>query len=434
MHVAAARAILAFAAGAAILLAASCGDAGATTGSEGVHRGAWHSVDVPRAGPVAVRGGTPEQRALLKQIIARLHPVALGSLTISAVTDKGVKPRPGDVQLTATRRRGLGSRGESRAGWEAWMIGGAFRDRSAALGLPRLLWMSDADGGERLQPPFVRGTRPFSGSLAALRATVQQAAATAGRVIAIRVGNPLGGTADVTLQTSRPIWFLRHGVDTIEAALRNQELDGALIDAYEQDGKHLGTWGYSNRLSSGLAGVWDRTLQTCASFTIGGGPLGVAPPLPCPSWKRPSADQPFRPLRIHGYESAGVHGTGALGFAIQNWNGHPATITGIRVSVQPAGARYTGALVRQPASRADLQAGELSPDHGPQPPLQPFTIQPGDWAFVQLDVAAPPCTAATRGKDLEIQLPFFITYRIDGDSHTLPDGSASLQVQMPKTC
>ena len=238
----------------------------------------------------------------------------------------------------------------------------------------------------------------------------------------------------MTLQTSRPIWFLRHGVNTIEAALRKQVLDGALIDVYERDGKHLGTWGYSNRLSSGLAGVWDRTLQTCASFTTGGAPFGVAPPLPCPSWKRPSADQPFRPLRISGYESAGVHGTGALGFAVQNWNRHPTTITAIRVSTQPAGASYTGALVRQPTSRADVQAGQLSPDHGPRPPLQPFTIQPGDWAFVQLDVAAPPCTPATRGKELQIQLPFSITYRIGGVSHTLRDGRASLQVQVSKTC
>jgi hypothetical protein len=433
MYVGAARTILAFVSGAAIILAGACGNTGAT-GSDGVHRGGWHSVDVLQAERVAISGGTAAQRALLKQIVARLHPVALASLTISAVTDKGAKPRPGDVQLAATRRTGLGSRGESRAGWEAWMIGGAFRDRSAALGLPRLLWLSEPDGGERIQPPFARGVRPFSGSLAALRAAAQQAVASAGRVIAIRVGDPLGGTVDVTLQTNRPIWFLRHGVDTVEAALRKQELDGALIDAYERDGKHLGTWGYSNRLSSGLAGVWDRALQTCASFTIGGAPFGVAPPLPCPSWKRPSADQPFRPLRVRGYESAGVHGTGALGFALQNWNGHPATITAIRVSPQPTGARYTGALVRQPASRADTQAGELSPDHGPRPPLQPFTIQPGDWAFVQLDVAAPPCTRATRGKDLQIQLPFSITYRIDGVSHTLRDGRASLQVQVSKTC
>src|SRR5205085_11300697 len=96
MQVGAARAILTFLAGAAIALAAACGNTGAT-GSDSMHGGGWHSVDVPQAAErVAIRGGTAAQRALLKQIVARLHPVALASLTISPVTDKGAKPRPGD--------------------------------------------------------------------------------------------------------------------------------------------------------------------------------------------------------------------------------------------------------------------------------------------------------------------------------------------------
>ena len=416
----------------AALLASACGHM-AADGSGGAGHTTWRPVTVSGPARVSIRGGSARQRALLGQIVYRMRPVALGSLTIAPVTDRGSKPRPGDVELTATPRKGFGTR-DSRPGWEAWMIGGAFRDRSATAGLPRLLWLSEPDGGERIQPANARGTRPFTGSLAGLKAAVHRAAARVGRVVSVRVGDPLGGTADVTLQTGRPIWFLRHGVNELESALRGWHLDGALIDAYEGNGKHLGSWGYSNRLSSGLAGVWDSTLRTCADFWIGGPFEGVAPQLPCPSSKRPSPDQPERPLRIHGYESAERHGTAGLGFALQNWNGHTATVTSISVSPEPAAAGYIGALVRRPANRADVQDGRLVPPYGPQPPLRPFDIAPGDWAFVQLDFAAPPCTASTKGEQLHVRVPFAVTYRLDGSAHTVREDSTSVDLRVPGTC
>lgn len=81
----------------------------------------------------AVAGGSAEQRALLGEIVEGIGPSALVSVTVTA-TDRG-------VELAAE----LGPDADLRGEWEAWLIAGAFRDRSHELGLPAVVGLAIGD-------------------------------------------------------------------------------------------------------------------------------------------------------------------------------------------------------------------------------------------------------------------------------------------------
>jgi hypothetical protein len=417
-------------------IAAACNDgAGAHVASIPQPRVRWATVRLPHPHAVAISGGTPAQRSVLRQIVAKMRPTQIRTLTIGPVPADWKPTSADQVQLTAGLPGDGPGHENSRGEWEAWMIGGAFRDRSAALGLPRLLVLSDPESSQRVSPPTGKQQGPPAPiDAAALRASVQRATGASGRVLAVRLGDPLGATADVTIQTDRPVSFLRSGLGRLETALRAAGLDGGFIDAYERSGKHLSSDGWSDRLSSGMGGTWDRRYETCVSQGLGG-PMTMAPPLPCPSDKRPAADAPKRPPRVLGYATGQSGGTVGLGFALQNGNGHPLTILSITPRL-PANTRfrYIGARIAQPPSRADASVAGLRPPYLPEPPFASFTIQPGDWAWVELHLAMPPCTAANRGGDINQRLQILFTYRLQGERLSHLDQAGTVGARMRKVC
>lgn len=417
-------------------IAAACNDgAGNHAARSPQPRVRWATVRLPGPHAVAISGGSPAQRSLLRQIVAKMRPTQIRTLTIGSVPADWKPTSPDQVQLTAGLPGDGHGHENSRGQWEAWMIGGAFRDRSLALGLPRLLVLSDPEGAQRVEPPTGKQRRrPAPIDVAALRAGVDRAAGASGHLLELRLGDPLGATAEVTIQTERPVSFLRSGLGRLETALRAAGLDGGFIDAFERDGTHLSSNGWSDRLSSGMGGTWDRRYETCISQGHGG-PMTMAPPLPCPSDKRPSPGAPRRPPRVLGFESGPRDGTVGLGFALQNGNGHPITILSITPELPPnARFRSTGARIAQPPNRADGSVAGLRPPYLPEPPFGPFTIQPGDWAFVELHLAMPPCTAADRGDDVNQRVPFLISYRLQGErlSHLEQRGSVGARIR--KVC
>jgi hypothetical protein len=436
----------------AVAVAAGCGQAagGSRTARPS---GSMRRIPLPAAHSPVIGGGSPAQRRLLGRIVRRTRPTQIRTLKIVPATKDWHPIRPGDVELLASEAPVPHGHDNSLGDWETWLVGGAFRDRSAALGLPRVVVVGYGSGAGRVtygtDPPPARAS-----GLAAFRRRVQAIASMSGaRVVAVRAGLPDGYSAAVTLQVANPVWFLRHRLSQLQLRLHRLRSDGTFIALYEADGRPLYVQGGSTRLQSGLAGMPDHRYASCVQFGFGG-PATLAPPLPCPSGWRPPPTTPPKRLALHGWESGGQAERGSaavgdrveylpgttigLGFVLENPNGRPVTVRAITPTVA-AGApiRYTGARIRIPRSRAKPgTAAELGQrPYPPEPRFAPFTIRPGDWAGINLHYAIRrACTAATAGGTITENRTLTVIYTMQGKTHTATYENTAFTITLPARC
>jgi hypothetical protein len=434
-----------------LAVAAGCGQASGSRSRPAPRQ--IRRIPVPAARRPTIRGGSAAERRLLARIVRATRPTQIRTLEIVPATKDWHPIRPGDVELIGSEAPVPHGQDNSLGDWETWLVGGAFRDRSAALGLPRVVVVGDGSSAGRVTGGSDPPPAPARG-LAAFRRRVQAIASESGaRVVDIRTGVPDGYAAAVTLQVSSPVWFLRHRLTQLQLRLHRLGSDGTFIALYEADGRPLYVEGGSTRLQSGVAGVSDHRFASCVQVGLGG-PLTMAPPLPCPSSRRPPPSTPPKRLVLHGWESGGEAERGSgpvgdrieylrgttigLGFVLQNLNGHPVTVRAITPAVG-AGApiRYTGARIRIPASRSKPgTAAELGPrPYTPEPPFAPFTIRPGDWAGVNLHYAiARACAPGTAGRTITENRTLTVTYTMQGTTHTAPYENTAFTITLPATC
>ena len=434
-----------------LALAAGCGQARSSGRAHPSH--SMRPVSLPATHSPVIRGGSPAQRRLLARIVRRTRPTQIRTLRIVPATKDWHPIRPGDVELLASEAPVPHGHDNSLGDWETWMVGGAFRDRSAALGLPRVVVVGYGSGAGRVTYGTHLPPAPASG-LAGFRRRVQTIAAKSGaRVLDVRAGAPDGYSAAVMLQVASPAWFLRHRLSQLQLRLHRLGSDGTFIALYEADGRPLYVQGGSTRLASGLAGIPDHRYASCVPIGFGGVPT-LAPPLPCPSGWRPPPTTPPRRLALHGWESGGEAERGSgpvgdrvaylpgttigLGFVLENPNGHPVTVRAITPAVA-AGApiRYTGARIQIPRSRSDRGAAAQlgSRPYPPEPPFAPFTIRPGDWAGVNLHYAIRrACTPATAGRTMTENRTLTVTYTMQGTTHTATYENTALTIALPANC
>ena len=379
-----------------------------------------------------ITGGTPAQRALLRQIVRAQATTQIVGLEIAPANATWHPVRPGDVQLTATLAgTGRHARDNTLGAWETWIVGGAFRDRSAALGLPRVLVVGDDAGAQRATGgPHPAGRR--AADLSGFRRRVAAIVARSGaRIIAVRVGDPDGYSAIVALQVADPAAFLQHDLGPLDVRLQGLHADGTFIVLYERSGRLLYSEGGSQRLSSGLGGPGDPRYGSCIPNQMTG--VSLAPPPPCPSDWRPPPSTPPKPPQVTGEEMAGALAgesdgrgttvpyrpgtTGGLGVVLGNPNGHPITVESIVPSGDPrAPIRFIGLRIQVPPSRAHPgSAAELHSPYAAEPPMRPVTIRPGDWIGVGLHFrVVRACTAALAGHIVTVDRALLITYRLEG--------------------
>jgi hypothetical protein len=431
--------------------ATGCGQAGGSRTAPPRHP--MRPIHLPAAHTPVIRGGSPAERRLLAGIVRRMRPTQIRVLRIVPATGDWHPIRPGDVELLGSEAPVPHGHDNSLGDWETWLVGGAFRDRSAALGLPRVIVVGYGSGADRVTGGTHPPPAPATG-LAAFRRRVERIASGSGaRVLAVRAGVPDGYSATVALQVANPVWFLRRRVSQLQLRLHRLGSDGTFIALYEADGRPLYVQGGSARLESGLAGIPDHRYATCIQFGFGG-PATLAPPLPCPSGWRPPPTTPPRRLALHGWESGGEAERGSaavgdrvgylpgttigLGFVLENPNGRPVTVRAITPAVG-AGApiRYTGARIRIPRSRSKPgAAAELGPrPYPPEPPFAPFTIRPGDWAAINLHYAIRhACTPATAGRTITENRTLTVTYTMQGATHTATYENTAFTITLPATC
>jgi hypothetical protein len=218
-------------------------------------------------------GGTAAERTLVRQIVRAQATTQILQLTIVPATG-GVGLR---ATLAGTARR---VRNDILGDWETWIVGGAFRDRSAALGLRRVVLIGNQNESGRATGGRDLPRRPPAG-LAAFRRRVAAVAGPGARVVAVRVGDPDGYSAIVVLRVTDPASFLRHRLRGLELRLAGLRADGTFLVVDERNGRVLYSEGGSERLSSGVAGPADRRYRGCIPNQMTG--LAMASPPPCPA-------------------------------------------------------------------------------------------------------------------------------------------------------
>ena len=216
----------------------------------------------PRA-HAAIAGGSPAQRALLRQIVATLPPYRMGRIRIA--------PVPGGVAVHAGVQA-------IRPTWKLLVAGAAFFDRSADSDLPPVV---EVDARHASWPTSNAGQRPpraTKARVAATRRRLRRLAQDSGASrFELTVSAPDAVAVVLRLHVARPAAFLHHrlGPLVIHAQARQASYDGLLI---EVDDRHGMAWadaetrlGGESFVRPGLAG--------CNPFP----PPGPMPSLPpCP--------------------------------------------------------------------------------------------------------------------------------------------------------
>jgi hypothetical protein len=257
------RAIGCVAAGFSLLLAASCG------GGDGADSS------------IAIHGGTPEQRALLQSIGDGLAPTGIRSVAVRTIEVVGF-PSKTWVELRAEPR----SNGSvsPRARWEALVIAGAFRDRSAEQNLGEVRYL---DGTQIAAGSPDRDPSPEAASAAErigiARAVARSADEQHAAVEQLDVLTPAGPAVVLVLRVGDPAAFVKHRVlPLLELWWTSARLEGGYLLVEDADGRLV----YERYFSSRIPASGGRVRPELA----GCDPVGrtfanpnVAPPPPCPA-------------------------------------------------------------------------------------------------------------------------------------------------------
>ena len=185
----------------------------------------------------AVAGGSAEQRALLGEIVEGIGPSVLRSVTV-ATTDRG-------AEIVVEPRPDAGLRGE----WEAWLVAGAFRDRSHELELPAVVgltfdgaWM-DIEGG------------PWSGGLDDPRALSREVHRADGRSSVhfdeYALLQPAGVVPAITFRTDDAETFVDEYLSKFLEELGDpRRYEGFYFRIESPEGEPLWEWAGSSRLGA----------------------------------------------------------------------------------------------------------------------------------------------------------------------------------------
>ena len=181
------------------------------------------------------------------------------------------------VEITVETHPASGLRGN----WEAWIVAGAFRDRSVSEGLPSVVVLNTADGGARLGPGGPR--KPRLVERRAVAAQLRSAAANAGAVPAeLALLEPYGVAYAITLRVGDPAWFIKERLPSfLEATDPFRDLyDGRYLEVVDAHGDPILRAGHATRLSFG--GHWARQDLAGCNPIIHHRPWDYEPP-PCPA-------------------------------------------------------------------------------------------------------------------------------------------------------
>jgi hypothetical protein len=230
-----------------------------------------------------ISGATAKERALMRQVVARVQPTAIDSIRF--LKPRKWKPIPKHSVLLDLGSSSSAAPADALTVWQAWLIIGVYRDRAAKAHLRRVAFYSLARIGQdesRLgrspQPPPPRA-KP--GQAAAIEAVLREGAVASGAAVdEVKVLTPLGVAPRVTLRFADPAQYLKNHFDTFVSALHKiGRTEGVYLSGVDTDGNPVFRFGSARRADS--VEIWVRPgLETCNAFFDHSFPTN---PPPCPA-------------------------------------------------------------------------------------------------------------------------------------------------------
>ena len=266
----------------ATALLAGCNGAHDSTNAQ---RAGLVTTPKPTAVTTAISRGTPDQRRLLRSIVARMTPTIVYGISIEPPHPPWTPYKPHSV-LVRIAYRPFRQRG--RGEWEAALIGQAFATQSRLLGLaPVTGYQSPTQGvaldGPNPPEPDTRKKITRRELAESVRAAAQSSGA---EVIRLRTIEPMNFAAAVTLRVNRPASYLRHRLENFLSSLPNagkERFDGLYIRIVDRGGRFVWFSAATNGESvSGWNSGARRDLRGCDPTPTFGWSPGKAAPPPCP--------------------------------------------------------------------------------------------------------------------------------------------------------
>jgi hypothetical protein len=227
---------------------------------------------------LAINGGSALERKIMRQVIERLAPRTIGSVTIRESL------HPAAIDLSMTHLPWRTSR--VRPLWEDWIVAAAFA-RRLVHGKPRpTVTLAESDFADRIWPRPEQNPdpKPLSPARAAsvaddFRRTSLQ---TGARVLEARVGRPYGLAPSVTLSVRDPARFLRYKLGALLDSLNRgrNRYEGSYLGIVDSNGRVVLETGGSTRVQAGSYWV-RRDLDNCSPIVHLGSPSRAQPPR-CP--------------------------------------------------------------------------------------------------------------------------------------------------------
>jgi hypothetical protein len=208
----------------------------------------------------AIAGGSPAQRALLRQIVATLPPYRMGRLRI--------EPASGGVALHAPVQA-------VRPTWKLLVAGAAFADRSADRGLPPVVEIDSRHAGWPTSNAGPRPPRATTARVEAARRSLHRLAEQSGaRGFELTLSTPDAVAVALRLRVDHAAAFLQHRLRSlvIHAQAREARYEGLLIEVDDRNGM---AWADAETRLGGLSFVRP-SLAGCNPFP----PPGPLPALP----------------------------------------------------------------------------------------------------------------------------------------------------------
>ena len=216
-----------------------------------------------------IAGGSPEQRALLEEIVTGLGP--------SMLTRIEVRESRRGVELAAEAPRPVALRAE----WEAWLVAGAFRDGSLERGLPRLVGLAVGDTWMAIQGG------PWNGGVDDPRTLSREVHRASGRsgihFDPYALLRPAGVAPAITFRTGDGAEFLTTYLPRFLEELGDPwRYEGFYLRVEGVNGERIWEWAGSSRLATGGSGT-KPGLEGCNPIQqLGSSMLSPSPP-DCPA-------------------------------------------------------------------------------------------------------------------------------------------------------
>lgn len=220
-----------------------------------------------------IEGASPEQEALLREILAELGSTGIGRIQLHRADG-----RPA-IRIQRERHE------DARAEWDSLLLAGVFRARAAKRRMPGISWMSLSYGEEdhydgAHEPP---SAMPVGGpSRGEVEARIHEAAGLAGAWLAAYEIRDLDGCVPaVTLAVAEPHAFLRHGLGPYLKLVGHFDdlYPGSYIEVIDGEAEPVSV---DFRAASSGGGPLRPDLECCYPFQgFSRGLFGPGPP-PCP--------------------------------------------------------------------------------------------------------------------------------------------------------